>query len=120
MLKGEPREALRGSSTEARGEADMDNINNKTVDIKSVIKEVNLLILEDKVAQAAVLLFEINKQNNREWFPLKFALLKSAEGHSELFLIASLINVAEADKLSQSFHLVPGLYALSAQTNENP
>lgn len=97
----------------------MAQMNNQVVDIDKIIREVNLLILEDRIAHAAALLFEINKQSNKSWFPLKFALLKSAEGHRELFLVASLIGVAEADSLSQSFHLVPGLYALSTQIDEN-
>lgn len=88
--------------------------------IQKTIEEVDLLLLEDKIALAAALLFDINKEQRDLWFRLKLALLKSADGHRELFLIASLTSVAERELLSQSFHLVPGLYALQRTNNENP
>lgn len=80
--------------------------------IRKTIEEVDLLFLEDKIAIAAALLFDINKNKRDLWFRLKLALLKSANGHRELFLMASIVSVAEREFLSQSFHLVPGLYAL--------
>lgn len=87
--------------------------------IGRIVEEVDWLVLEDKVAQAAVLLFETHKKNKKLWFKVKFTLLKQAENHSQLFIVASLIEVAEKDLLSQSFHVVPGLFTLSRQDHEN-
>lgn len=84
--------------------------------VQEIVQEVEYLLVEDKVAQAAALLFDINKLQKSIWFDLKFSLLVSASGHRELFLMASIIGVAEKDFLSQSYHLVPGLYALK-ETN---
>lgn len=92
---------------------------NEALFIQRTIEEVDLLFLEDKIAVAAALLFDINKTRRDLWFRLKLALLKSANGHRELFLMASIINVAEREFLSQSFHLVPGLYALQRMNDEN-
>jgi len=93
--------------------------NDRADDIWAIIQEVDQLLLEDKVAQAAALLFDIHKTERDIWFQLKFNLLKSANGHRELFLAASIISVAEKEYLSQSFHLVPGLFALRKDCHEN-
>lgn len=86
--------------------------------IHEITEEIDLLLSEDKMAQAAALLFDLHKGHRSIWIDLKVALLKSAFGHRELFLMASILNVAEKDDLSQSFHLVPGLYALRRPSDE--
>jgi signal transduction histidine kinase len=86
--------------------------------ILTIIQEVDQLLMEDRVASAAALLFDTHKERPDIWFQLKFSLLKEANGHRELFLAASIINVAEKDHLSQSFHLVPGLFALRQNRHE--
>lgn len=80
--------------------------------IVDLVQQVDLLLCEDKVAEAAVLLFDINKTNHEFWFRFKVSLLSACYGHRELFLTATLVEVAERDYLSQSFNLVPGLYSL--------
>lgn len=94
-------------------------INNEGQYIKKVCDEVHLLLLEDRIAEAASLLFEINKEDSSFWYKAKIALYKSAVGHRELFVIASLIGVAEKDELDQSYHLVPGLFALRKQNHDH-
>jgi hypothetical protein len=81
--------------------------------IEDIIPEIGLLIMEDRVAEAAVLLFQIHKEMTASWFPFKMNLLRSAENHRELFLMATLISVAEKNYLSESFNLVPGLYSIA-------
>lgn len=80
--------------------------------IQDLVEEVDMLLSEDKMAEAAVLLFDINKNQRDIWLSLKIALFRSAFNHRELFLLASIVGVAEKEFLSQSFHLVPGLFAL--------
>lgn len=86
--------------------------------IHEIAEEVDLLLSEDKMAQAAALLFDLHKGHRSIWIELKITLLRSAFSHRELFLLASILNVAERDHLSQSFHLVPGLFALSRSNDE--
>jgi len=92
--------------------------NSETDLISEIIQEVHYLLIEDKIAEASVLLYKINKENVDFWFRLKMYLLKHCEDHRELFLMATLINVAEKRYLSESFNLVPGLFALSRQEHE--
>ncbi|MFZ9315683.1 MAG: hypothetical protein ACO24P_00130 [Candidatus Nanopelagicaceae bacterium] len=86
--------------------------NSEGQQIQKICEEIHLLILEDHIAEAALLLFHINKQDIKFWFKVKIALFKNCSGHRELFLMASLFEVAERQGIDQSFHLVPGLYAL--------
>jgi len=85
-------------------------MNFRTAAISDIIEEVDLLFLEENVAKAAVLLFNLNKERHELWLQLKVALLHSAIGHNQLFLMTSIIEVAEKTHLSLSFHLVPGLH----------
>jgi hypothetical protein len=82
---------------------------------KKICDEVHLLLLEDRIAEAASLLFESNKKNSTFWQAVKGVLYRSASCHKELFLTANLVNVAEKDNLNQSYHLVPGLFAFRKQ-----
>lgn len=92
--------------------------NSETALIGDIIQEVHYFLIEDKVAEAAVLLYKINKENVDFWFRLKMHLLKQCDDHRELFLMATLISVAERRYLSESFNLVPGLFTLAHEGNE--
>jgi hypothetical protein len=100
--------------TVAKGAAEL-MANGGLGSIPEVRRQVELLLLEDKFAEAACLLFNINKQDVKFWFKLKMALLESSYGHRELFLMATLLQVAERLHLSESFNLVPGLYSLAGK-----
>lgn len=84
---------------------------------KKVCDKVHVFLLEDRIAEAASLLFESNKKNSTSWQTVKNVLYRSALSHQGLFLTANLINVAEKDDLGQSYHLVPGLFALRKQNH---
>ena len=116
-IKAERKGVLHKRSTEVKDGPDMHN--SEAALIGDIIQEVHYLLIEDKIAEAAVLLYDINKENIDFWFRLKMHLLKHCEDHRELFLMATLINVAEKRYLSESFNLVPGLFALSRQKNES-
>lgn len=115
-LKVGPKGVLPANFTGGKVKADMTD-ETEIASIANIVAQVDLFILEDKIAEAAVLLFDINKNNRKLWFPLKVALLSFCSGHREIFLAATLIEVAERDFLSQSFGLVPGLFAIASNND---
>ncbi len=118
-LSGQTREQgeLTGVLLRNLIEAKAAKMSRKDAIAKNLLIEVWLALDEKDFASASLKLWRSHKDARDLWSSVKIELLRSADEHSELFIMANLISVAEKDSLSASFHLVPGLYSLSRRLN---
>lgn len=81
-------------------------------DVMIYAYEVLDLIQEGSYAAAAVILFNIHKEDIPKWINLKGTLLSLCIDHQETYLVASLLNASSKETLMESACFIPGLHSL--------